>query len=58
MTRLPNGDVRVIMETENAPEIAAWIRGFGEDVFVESPAELRKEVAASLRRAAERYEAT
>ena len=38
-------------------EIKIWILGWGADVEVLEPAELRAEVAADLRRAADRYDA-
>lgn len=36
-------------------ELISWIRGWGEDVTVLAPANLRKQIAQSLRRAAEQY---
>jgi len=53
---LPDGSVHWAVEVAGTREIANWIRSWGPDVKVLAPAQLRREVAEDLRRAAAQYE--
>ncbi|MEO7117389.1 MAG: WYL domain-containing protein [Candidatus Limnocylindrales bacterium] len=51
----PDGALRWTGRISGLHEIKIWILGWGADVEVLEPAELRQEIAADLRRAADRY---
>jgi predicted DNA-binding transcriptional regulator YafY len=55
----PDGRVRVVLSLPEAPELLAavrrWVLGFGAVARVVEPKALAEEIAAELRRAAERY---
>jgi predicted DNA-binding transcriptional regulator YafY len=53
---LPEGGCILTVEVGHAWEMVPWIRGWGPDCEVLAPQELRKQVAAEMRRAAEMYE--
>lgn len=52
---LGDGRTRVTAEVANTPLLVWWLRGFGEDVEVVSPASLREEMAKSAAATARRY---
>jgi predicted DNA-binding transcriptional regulator YafY len=52
----PDGALRWSATVSGTIEIRLWILSWGDDVEVVSPASLRDDVAATLRRAADRYE--
>ncbi len=56
LERLPDQRIRMTMDVESSPELTGWICGFGEDVLVEGPPELRDDVAGRLRRGAAQYQ--
>jgi predicted DNA-binding transcriptional regulator YafY len=51
----PDGSLIWSVEIAGTLELVAWIRGWGHEVEVLEPAALRADIAASLRKAAERY---
>ncbi|MDQ3448028.1 MAG: transcriptional regulator [Chloroflexota bacterium] len=53
---LPDGSLRWSGRVAGLREIRIWILGWGADAEVLQPAELRREVAEELRRAARRYD--
>ena len=57
----PDGRVRAQMSLPESPEVLerarSWLLGFGASVRVLEPPELVEEIAAELRRAADRYDA-
>lgn len=53
---LSSGHTRVVLEVGNWLEMVPWILGWGAEVEVISPAELRQHVAESLRRGAALYQ--
>ncbi|GAB4328345.1 MAG: WYL domain-containing protein [Dehalococcoidia bacterium] len=52
---LPGGGVRMEVWLPNFIEFVPWVRSWGPEAIVVEPAELREEVAGSLRKAAARY---
>lgn len=52
---LPDGGVRLKVSLPSLLEFVPWVRGWGEAALVIAPAELRDEVARSLKSAAARY---
>lgn len=56
--RLSEGGVRMEVWLPNFMEFVPWVRSWGAEAIVVEPAELRAEVANSLRRAADRYAAS
>jgi predicted DNA-binding transcriptional regulator YafY len=52
---LPDGGLELALNIAVTVELRSWVLGFGADVEVVQPPELRSDVAASLRRAAQRY---
>jgi predicted DNA-binding transcriptional regulator YafY len=52
----PDGSLRWSATVSGTIEIRLWILSWGDDVEVVSPAALRDDVAATLRRAVEGYE--
>jgi predicted DNA-binding transcriptional regulator YafY len=50
-----SGGIELTMDVAGTLEVANWILGFGEKAIVLEPAELRAQVAAELRHAANRY---
>ncbi|MBA2489756.1 MAG: WYL domain-containing protein [Chloroflexi bacterium] len=57
IVELPDGSLRWAGRVAGLREIRIWILGWGADVEVLEPPELRREVGTELRAAAERYEA-
>lgn len=55
LTELPGGGVELAVAVAGIVEIQPWILSWGGDAEVLEPAELRDAIAASVRRAAERY---
>ena len=55
LSDLPGGGVRMEVQIPSLMEFIPWVRGWGADAEVIAPTELRLEVAASLRAAAEAY---
>lgn len=51
----PDGRLELRMYVANTVELRTWILGFGEDAEALEPPELRDAIAASMRRAMERY---
>jgi predicted DNA-binding transcriptional regulator YafY len=49
------GGIELTMDVAGTLEVANWILGFGDKAIVREPPELRSQVAAELRRAADRY---
>ena len=56
VTPLPRGYTQVTFETPYTPELVAWICAFGDEVVVEGPRGLRREVAERLKSAARQYQ--
>lgn len=52
---LADGGVRLRLHVSLGPELREWLLGFGADVLVEGPPELREEIRAAHVAAAERY---
>ena len=52
----PDGSLRWQATVSGTIEIRLWILSWGDDVEVVAPASLRDDVAATLRRAATRYD--
>lgn len=52
---LSDGSLYWSVEIAGTKELISWIRGWGEEVEVLGPSQLRKEIADSLRRAADLY---
>src|SRR5438874_1933671 len=57
LVELPDGGVELTFTVAGIVEIRPWILSWGDGVEVLSPASLRESVAASVARAAERYQA-
>ena len=55
LTDIDDGGVELAVTVAGIVEIQSWILSWGGDAEVLEPAELREEIAASVRRAAERY---
>jgi proteasome accessory factor B len=55
LSDLPDGGVRMELQIPSLLELIPWVRGWGPDAQVVAPAELRAEVATSLRAAAAAY---
>ena len=55
LTELPGGGVELAVAVAGIVEIQPWILSWGGDAEVLEPADLRDAIAASVRRAAERY---
>jgi len=53
--RKVSGGIELTMEVAGLLEVTNWILGFGDKAIVLEPPELRADVAAELRRAAEHY---
>lgn len=53
--RLPDGSLRFEVQVDGLTEISRWILGFGDQVVVEKPVELRDRVQAIARRIANQY---
>jgi proteasome accessory factor B len=53
----PDGRLELRMYVADTIELRTWILGFGDDVEVLQPTDLRSGIADSMRRAIERYEA-
>ncbi|MFC1464998.1 MAG: helix-turn-helix transcriptional regulator [Candidatus Brachytrichaceae bacterium NZ_4S206] len=58
ITRLPNGGCEFRVIVARPEEMIPWIRQWGPDCEVIAPAEVRRRVAADMRRAALRYDAS
>ncbi|MGI8926994.1 MAG: helix-turn-helix transcriptional regulator [Tepidiformaceae bacterium] len=58
LTAVDGGGVRLELSLPSLLEFVPWVRGWGAEALVIGPAELRDEVARSLRDAAARYGAT
>jgi predicted DNA-binding transcriptional regulator YafY len=58
ITALEDGGVRLAMRVGLSPELTSWVLGFGPDVRVEAPEELRDHVQRLHREAAEGIEAS
>jgi predicted DNA-binding transcriptional regulator YafY len=56
MTLLEDGSLHWSVEIAGTLELIAWIRGWGHEVRVLAPENLRREIAKSLRAAADLYE--
>lgn len=56
LTPLEDGGVRLELRIPSFLEFVPWVRGWGPAARVVAPAELREEVATSLRDAAEQYD--
>jgi predicted DNA-binding transcriptional regulator YafY len=52
----PDGSLIWSVDIAGPMELVPWIRGWGHEVEVLAPADLRRDIAESLRRAAGRYE--
>jgi predicted DNA-binding transcriptional regulator YafY len=55
MTLQKDGSLHWAADVSGTLELISWIRGWGEEVTVLAPAELRQRIAQSLRRAADQY---
>lgn len=55
LEELPDGGVRLKVLLPSLLEFTPWVRSWGHEAYVVSPAVLRTEVAASMRAAAARY---
>lgn len=54
--RLPNGSLLYEAQVDGLAEITQWILGFGDQVVVETPLELRDRIRTIARRTAQQYE--
>lgn len=55
ITELPDGGCLYIVQVGSTMEMKPWVRGWGADVTVLKPAELRADIAAEARRTAANY---
>lgn len=55
LTDLPDGGVRMELQLPSLLEFVPWVRGWGHEVKVIGPVELRDEIATSLAKAAALY---
>jgi predicted DNA-binding transcriptional regulator YafY len=53
---LPDGDIELTMKLGALPEVESWILSWGADAEVLAPAELRKNIKATVRRLSAQYQ--
>jgi predicted DNA-binding transcriptional regulator YafY len=56
MIELPDGRIQLTATVQETMQLRWWLQGFGDGVEVIKPAHLRKQIAESVERLAERYE--